>query len=93
MAEEIKKDSATPAPEKKENKKAAKAKKPGFFKKIAAFFREYRSEMKKVAWYPKDRVLRDTGIAVAVLVACGIIIGVLDLLFTQIILLLGNIGA
>ncbi len=90
MAEETKKTSAA-TPEKKETKK--KAKKPGFFKKIGGFFREYRSELKKVVWYPRDRVLHDTGIAVAVLVVCGIIIGVLDLLFTQLILLLGNIGA
>ncbi len=95
MAEEIKKDSTATAPEKsekKESKKPAKAKKPGLFKRIGNFFREYRSEMKKVVWYPRDRVIRDTGIAVAVLVACGAIVGVLDLLFAQLILLLGKIG-
>ena len=91
MAEETKMDSVAATPEKKENKK--RAKKPGFFKKIGAFFREYRSEMKKIVWYPRDRVLRDTGIAVAVLVVCGAIIAVLDLLFTQLILFLGSIGA
>lgn len=87
MAEE-KKVSAEKAPE----KKAKKAKKPGLFKKIAAFFREYRSELKKVVWYPKDRVIRDTGIVVGALAVCGVVIGVLDLLFTKIILLLGQIG-
>ena len=95
MAEEIKKDSTATAPEKsekKESKKSAKVKKPGLFKRIGGFFREYRSEMKKVVWYPRDRVLRDTGIAVAVLVVCGAIIGVLDIIFAQLILLLGKIG-
>ncbi|MBQ3075898.1 MAG: preprotein translocase subunit SecE [Clostridia bacterium] len=95
MAEEIKKDSVEATPEKKETKKEKKVKKekkPGFFKKIGGFFRECRSELKKVVWYPKDRVIRDTGIAVAVLVACGILIGVLDLIFTKLILLLGSIG-
>ena len=91
MAEEIKKDSAQAAPEKKE-KKNKKSDKPGFGKRIANFFREYRSELKKVVWYPKDRVLRDTGIAVAALTVCGLIIGLLDLLFTNLVLLLGNIG-
>lgn len=67
-------------------------KKPGFFKRIAGFFKEYRSELKKVVWYPKNKVIHDTGIVVAALVACGLIIGVLDLIFTQIILLLGQIG-
>ena len=89
MAEEIKKDPAEVSPAKKEDKKAKKAKKPGFFKKIANFFKEYRSEMKKVVWYPGNRVLRDTGIVVAALVVCGLVIGLLDLLFTKIILLLG----
>ncbi len=67
-------------------------KKPGFFKRIADFFKEYRSEMKKVVWYPKNKVIHDTGIVVVALVICGLIIGVLDLLFAQIILLLGQIG-
>jgi len=67
-------------------------KKPGFFKRIASFFKEYRSELKKVVWYPKNKVLHDTGVVVVALVICGLIIGVLDILFTQIILLLGQIG-
>lgn len=92
MAEEKKVNSAQAAPEKKEEKKTKKSAKPGFFKRIGNFFKEYRSELKKVVWYPKHRVLRDTGIVVAALAVCGIVIGLLDLLFTQIILLLGQIG-
>jgi preprotein translocase SecE subunit len=67
-------------------------KKPGFFKRIASFFKEYRSEMKKVTWYPAAKVWHDTGIVVAALTVCGIIIGILDLVFTELILLLGQIG-
>ena len=89
MAEEIKKDSAENTPAKKEAKKVKKAKKNGFFKRIANFFREYRSEMKKVVWYPKHQVIRDTGIVVAALTVCGLAIGLLDLIFTKLILLLG----
>ena len=92
MAEEIKKNSGQDAPEKKDKKKTKKAKKPGLFKKMGSFFKEYRSEMKKVVWYPRKHVIRDTGIVVAALVVCGAIIGVLDLLFTKLILLLGQIG-
>ncbi len=91
MAEEIKNNAAGNAPEKSPAKKAP-AKKRNFFKKIANFFKEYRSELKKVVWYPKDRVLHDTGIVVAALAVCGIAIGILDLVFTQIVLLLGKIG-
>ena len=89
MAEEIKKDSVEATPAKKGPAKVKKAKKTGFFKKIGNFFREYRSEMKKVVWYPKNQVIRDTGIVVAALTICGLVIGLLDLLFTKLILLLG----
>ncbi|MBE6713018.1 MAG: preprotein translocase subunit SecE [Ruminococcaceae bacterium] len=95
MADEIKKDSVEATPEKKEPAKAKqpkKAKKRGFFKRIGNFFREYRSELKKVVWYPRSRVIRDTGVAVAVLVVCGIIVGVLDEIFGGLIYLLGKIG-
>ncbi|MBQ4036829.1 MAG: preprotein translocase subunit SecE [Clostridia bacterium] len=90
MAEE-KKISAQ-APEKTPEKKAKKSSKPGLFKRIGNFFKEYRSELKKVTWYPLARVIHDTGIVVVALAICGVIIGLLDLLFTQIILLLGQIG-
>ena len=92
MAEEIKKNSSQETPEKKVEKKSKKAKKPGLFKKIGSFFKEYRSELKKVVWYPKKHVIRDTGIVVVALAVCGLIIGLLDLLFTELILLLGQIG-
>ncbi len=91
MAEEIKQSSEKPTPEKKSEKKQ-KSGKPGIFKRMANFFKEYRSELKKVVWYPKNRVLRDTGIVVAALAVSGIAIGLLDLLFTKLILLLGQIG-
>jgi preprotein translocase subunit SecE len=92
MAEEIKKDSVQAAPEKSPEKKEKKAGKKRFFKKVAAWFKEYRSEMKKVVWYPANRVWHDTGVVVAALVVCGLLIGILDLAFTELILLLGKIG-
>lgn len=68
---------------------ADETKKPGLFKRIGNFFREYKSEMKKVVWYPKKDVVRDTGIVVASLVASGVVIGLLDLAFVKLISLLG----
>ena len=89
MAEEIKKNSAEEAPQKSADKKEKKAKKPGLFKRMGTFFKEYRSEMKKVTWYPKHRVIHDTGIVVAALAVCGLVIGLLDLLFTKLMLIVG----
>ena len=91
MAEEIKVNSEKPTPEKKSEKKKSSGK-PGIFKRMASFFKEYRSELKKVVWYPRNRVIRDTGIVVAALAVSGVAIGLLDLLFTELILLLGQIG-
>lgn len=85
MAEEIK-NAVKEAPAKSAEKKEKKAKKPGLFKKIGNFFKEYRSELKKVTWYPRHRVLHDTGVACAALAVCGLVIGLLDLLFTWIII-------
>ena len=89
MAEEMKKNSAENAPVKKDSAKVKKAKKNGLFKNTGSFFKEYRSELKKVVWYPKHQVIRDTGIVVAALAVCGLAIGLLDLIFTKLILLLG----
>ena len=89
MAEEIKKNSAQDAPEKSaeaKEKKVKKAKKPGLFKRIGNFFKEYRSELKKVTWYPKKHVLHDTGIVVVALAICGAVIGLLDMLFSYLII-------
>ena len=89
MAEEIKKNSAEEAPQKSAEKKVKKAKKPGLFKRMGTFFKEYRSEMKKITWYPKNRVIHDTGIVVAALAIAGLVIGLLDLLFTKLMLIVG----
>lgn len=88
MAEETK--NVTEKTEAKPVKK--KSGKPGFFKRIGNFFRDYKSEMKKIVWYPFKDVTRDTGVVVVSLVISGAVIGVLDLLFTNIILWLGKIG-
>ncbi len=68
---------------------ADETKKPGLGKRIGNFFREYKSELKKVVWYPKKDVIRDTGIVVVALVVCGVVIGLLDFAFVNLIRLLG----
>lgn len=40
----------------------ATAKKPGFFAKIAKFFREVKSEMKKVVWPTWSQTVNNTAI-------------------------------
>lgn len=48
--------------------------KPGFFKRIGKWFREMKSELKKVIWPSKEALTKNTGVSLAVMLvsACGI---------------------
>ena len=58
----------------------AKAKK-NIFKSIAKYFRELKSEMKKVTWPTKDQLIRQTLVVVVAIIIIGAFIFALDLLF------------
>lgn len=60
--------------------------------KIYGFFRDYKSEMKKIVWSPKKDVARNTTMVVVILLVVGILVGLLDFGFTNLILLIGGIG-
>ena len=49
--------------------------------KVVKFFKEVKSEMKKVAWPSRKQVVKNTLIVMAVVVLIGLFIWVLDLLF------------
>ena len=46
----------------------------GFFKRIGKWFREMRSELKKVIWPTRKTLVKNTLIAVGVMVAAAIVI-------------------
>ena len=48
--------------------------KPGFFKRIGKWFREMKSELKKVIWPTGKQLLNNTLIALGMMVASAIII-------------------
>ncbi|MBQ6934469.1 MAG: preprotein translocase subunit SecE [Clostridia bacterium] len=58
-----------------------KEKKPGFFKKMAKFFKDMKSEAKKVVWPNKKQVINNTAVAIAAIVIVGVIVGGLDAVF------------
>ena len=58
----------------------AKAKK-NIFKSIAKFFKEIKSEMKKVTWPTRDQLIRQTLVVVVSIIIIGAFIFLLDLLF------------
>ena len=49
--------------------------------KIVRFFKELKSELKKVVWPSKGQVIKNTLIVIAAVIIIGIVIWVLDLVF------------
>ena len=49
-------------------------KKPGLFKRIAKWFREMKSELKKVIWPTPKQLMKNTGVSLAVMIASAVVI-------------------
>ena len=49
--------------------------------KIVKFFKEVKSEMKKVVWPSKKQLVNNTLIVIAVVVLIGIVIAIFDTIF------------
>ncbi|MBO5220738.1 MAG: preprotein translocase subunit SecE [Clostridia bacterium] len=79
MADKI---TATEAKVEKNDKKPA-AKKPGVFKRIFGFFKGMRSELKKVTWPGFRQVVNNTLVVLAVVIAAGVFIGLVDYGFSE----------
>ena len=60
--------------------------------RIKKFFRDYRSEMKKIVWPTRSQVISNTGVVLVAIIFVAAIVGLLDLAFgTGIIGALGKI--
>ncbi len=75
----------------------AETKQKNFFqrtgKKISKWFREMRSELKKVSWPSGKQILNNTIVALTVMIMVGIIVWLLDLgadRLTELLISLGN---
>jgi len=87
-SKESKKEKAV---KKADGSKPAKKKKFNLFDKIAKFFREYRSELKKIVWYGRNATIKSTILVVCVIVIAAAVIGALDFVFSNILLSLGRL--
>lgn len=58
-----------------------KAKKPGLGVRIGKWFRELKSECRKIVWPGRQQTTNNTMVVVACVVIVGIIIWLLDLIF------------
>ena len=67
-------------------------KKPGkikaFFSGIAKYFRDTRSELKKVVWPTKKQSLNSTGVVIVVVIIAALIMILLDTVFGGIVRLM-----
>ena len=74
------------AEEKKSNAAPAKAvtavkkddSKPGFFKRVGKWFREMKSELKKVIWPSRQALTKNTAISVGVILASAVVLWCCD---------------
>ena len=73
------------AEEKKAVEKKAEKKKPGKIKKFFSFFREMKSELKKVVWPSPKQLLNNTLVVLVVVILSAVFIGVVDSLFKFIV--------
>ena len=61
--------------------KSSKKKKNGFFKRVGAYFKDLKNELKKVVWPTKSRLLHSTLVVLAMVAIICIFVCVLDLIF------------
>ena len=59
-----------------------KAKKPGLFARIGKWFRELKSECRKIVWPTREQTINNTLVVLASVVIIGIFIWVLDIVFS-----------
>lgn len=68
-----------------------KAKKPSVFARMKKFFRDYRAELGKVTWASKEDTLKNFVVVAVTVVIAGVVIGVLDIAFSEGLRALGGL--
>lgn len=59
-------------------KKAKKNTKPGLSKRVAKWFREMKSELKKVVWPTPKQITNNTAVALVVMAASAVVLWAFD---------------
>ena len=75
------------AAEKKPEKKKANG--PSIWARMAAWFRSVKAELKKIVWATPKSVLANTVMVLVTVVLCAAVIGVLDVVISKFIYILG----
>ena len=66
---------------KTEKKEPDKKEKVKLGDRIKKFFRDYKSELKKIVWPSRDQLIKNTSVVLFAIIFMSAIIGVLDLAF------------
>ncbi|MFA6947919.1 MAG: preprotein translocase subunit SecE [Eubacteriales bacterium] len=82
-AAQVKTDAAKPEKKKKDKVK--------FTDKVKRFFRDYKSEMKKIVWYSRKDTIHSTILVVVAIVISAAFIGAIDFGFSKAVMALGSI--
>lgn len=85
MAEKEKLEAKAAKAEKKANKK------PSVWKRMAAWFRSVKAELKKIVWASPKSVRSNTIMVLVVLVIFAVVVGGVDLLFSKFFAILGQL--
>ena len=79
-------DVTTGKPAKAEKKEAKKKDaKPGFFARAGKWFKEMKSELKKVQWPGFKSVMKNTGVVIVCVIIVGVFIWGFDLLASNVV--------
>jgi preprotein translocase subunit SecE len=89
MAEELEKDGKTEKPAKKNAKSDKSTKKKQKSHKISNYFKDLKSELKKITWFSAQDTLKNSVWVVVALVILSIVIGAIDWCFGTLIALVG----
>ena len=58
------------------------ASKPSLVSKVKDFFKSIKGEFKKIVWPSKGNVIKNTSVVIAYCILIGVIVYLLDMLFT-----------
>ncbi len=91
VAEEVKETEKTVDKQAKSKKATLKKNKLGLGKRIAKFFKDYKSELKKIVWLSPKTTLQYTGVVLIMMVVVSAFIFALDTVFGQLLLLVSKL--
>lgn len=63
------------------SKKEKKEKKPGFFSRVGRWFRDLKSECKKIVWPTRKQTINNSLVVIATILVIGVFIWILDAVF------------